>query len=99
MLIANNEAPFGGIMSSPMVMIVVFMVLFWVLFIRPQAKAQKLLRKKIEAMKIGDRVKTAGGMYGVIDRIRDNVVFIKCGDTIIEFDKQAIVDVLDKSEQ
>ncbi|MDO4770849.1 preprotein translocase subunit YajC [Porphyromonas sp.] len=47
-------------------MIVLMVVIFYFFIIRPQSKKQKDLQKAREALKVGDKIITAGGIYGVI---------------------------------
>lgn len=59
--------PAGGMggMSS-LIMIVLMIVIFYFFIIRPQSKRQKELDKARKAMKKGDKIMTAGGIYGTI---------------------------------
>ena len=43
-----------------------FFVVFYFLLIRPQQKREKEHKKEIEGLKVGDKVITAGGIYGII---------------------------------
>lgn len=44
---------------------------FYFLMIRPQQQAQKALKAQIAAVKRGDRVLTAGGIVGTVQKVRD----------------------------
>ncbi|MBQ9197582.1 MAG: preprotein translocase subunit YajC [Clostridia bacterium] len=52
----------------PMILIV---VVFYFFLIRPQRKKDKKVKEMLNALKVGDRVCTIGGMYGTITNIRD----------------------------
>lgn len=56
---------------SGMLMIVAMIVIFYFFMIRPQSKKQKEIKKAREAMKKGDKVVTAGGIFGTIKSIHD----------------------------
>ena len=60
---------------------IVFLVLiigvFYFILIRPQQKRQKEHRQLMEELKRGDKVITAGGIYGQIDTVSDENVVIK----------------------
>jgi len=60
---------------------ILFLVLilgaFYFLMIRPQRKRQKEHQHLIEELKRGDRVVTAGGIFGVIETISEDSVVIK----------------------
>jgi preprotein translocase subunit YajC len=61
--------------------IIVFLVLifavFYFLMIRPQRKRQKEHQQMMEELKRGDRVVTAGGIYGVVESISEDSVVLK----------------------
>lgn len=57
------------------VMILIFVV-FYFFMIRPQTKKQKELQKQRDAMKRGDKVVTAGGIYGEIKEVQENAFII-----------------------
>ncbi len=51
---------------SNILMIVLLVVIFYFFIIRPQTKRQKQLQKSREALKVGDKVVTSGGIYGIV---------------------------------
>lgn len=56
-------------------LIVLMVVIFYFFIIRPQSKKQKDLQKAREALQVGDKIITAGGIYGVIkDLNRETMV-------------------------
>lgn len=59
----------GGSSWSGMLMIIAMVVVFYFFMIRPQSKKQKEIKKAREAMQKGDKVITAGGIYGTIQSI------------------------------
>jgi len=61
-------------MVIPLVLIV---AVFYFLIIRPQRKKQKEHEKLIEELKRGDRVITAGGIYGIIENTSEDSIVIK----------------------
>ncbi len=67
--------------ETSMIPMIIFMVLifgmFYFLMIRPQRKRQKEHRQLIEELKRGDRVVTAGGIFGVIETVSEDSVVIK----------------------
>lgn len=52
-------------------MIVLLVVMFYILLIRPQQKRFKEHKEMIDALKVGDKVVTAGGLIGTLDKIID----------------------------
>ena len=63
-----EQAPNAGIMNIGM--IVLLIAIFYFLMIRPQNKKQKQIRKFREGLQSGDKVITAGGIYGKIKEIQ-----------------------------
>lgn len=85
----NGAAPGGG--YSGLIMIVVMIAIFYFLLIRPQQKKQKEMRKFREALKEGDHVVTAGGIYGKITGVKDTTFIINIGDGVnIKIDKGSV---------
>jgi preprotein translocase subunit YajC len=75
----------------PLVLIV---VVFYVLLIRPQQKRQRQLQETIAGLKIGDRIVTTGGIIGVITTVRDSSFVIRSADkSILEIARTAIADI------
>lgn len=61
---------------SLVILIVVFGAIFYFLIIRPQRRREREHRKLLQSLKRGDRVVTAGGLYGTIDKIDDDTVIL-----------------------
>ncbi|MBR0532990.1 MAG: preprotein translocase subunit YajC [Bacteroidales bacterium] len=86
-----GQAPAGGGGMFWIMMILLF-VIMWAFMIRPQRKQQKELEKFRSELKRGDKVVTAGGIYGVVDEIKDRSVLIKVdGEVKLRVDKNSIV--------
>ncbi len=61
----------GGAGTMNIIMIVALIAISYFFMVRPQQKKQKEIRKFREAISKGDRVITAGGIYGRVSDIRD----------------------------
>jgi len=90
----------GATSSDPMAMlfsfapIIIVILIFYFLMIRPQSKKQKELERMIAGMKKGDSVVTIGGLHGIVDNVGDNYVIIKADEnTKLKFAKSAIATV------
>ncbi|HEU4928653.1 MAG TPA: preprotein translocase subunit YajC, partial [Candidatus Krumholzibacteria bacterium] len=84
-LFAMMPADPSGAGPSPFSMLlplVGMLAIFYFLLIRPQQKRQKEMQKMISALKKGDRVVTASGMYGSIAGLRDDVVVVEIADGV-----------------
>jgi preprotein translocase subunit YajC len=84
-----------GAQSSPFSMLVpllLIMVVFYFFLIRPQMKRQKELKNFRDTLKKGDHIITAGGIYGKINNITDNVITIDAGNNVLlKVDKSAVL--------
>ena len=72
------EGAEGG--TSTIYMIIFVALLFammYFLMIRPQRKRQKEHQQLMEELKRGDRVITAGGIYGVIESVSEDSIVLK----------------------
>lgn len=73
-------------------MILLMFLIMWLFMIRPQRKQQKELEKFRSELKKGDKVITAGGIYGTIAEIEERTVLLRVdGEVKIRVDKTSIV--------
>jgi len=71
--------------------IIVMVVIFYFLLYRPQKKQQQQRKAMLDALKVGNRVLTIGGIYGTIEEISDKVIKLKIADqTTIEVARASI---------
>jgi len=96
--IAFAEGGDGGGFAS-LIPLILIMVIFWVLLIRPQQKRMKEHAAIIKSLKKGDKVVTGGGIYGRITNVKDNVVMIEIADGVIIKAKQDTVGGLQESPE
>lgn len=78
----------------PLVLIIVLFILY---VIRPQRKKEKETKAMINAMKVGDKVVTIGGICGKVAKIKDEYVFIETGNigtpdqkSVVKMERDAI---------
>lgn len=62
--------PFGSM--TTMVFMLGMIVVFWLFFIRPQAKRAKNQKKFIEDLQKGDKIVTIAGIHGKINQINED---------------------------
>jgi preprotein translocase subunit YajC len=94
---ANGQSgtPQNPIMAFlPMILLV---VVFYFILIRPQQKRAKEQRKMIEALKAGDKVITSAGIVGTVTSVRDTSVSLRSADAKMEVTKASVVQILDAS--
>ena len=81
----------GGSISFILMLALMFLVMY-LFMIRPQRKQQKELEAMRNALKKGDKVVTAGGIYGTVAEVDERTVLIKVdGETKLRVDKTSIV--------
>ena len=80
----------GGSISFILMLALMFLVMY-LFMIRPQRKQQKELEAMRNALKKGDKVVTAGGIYGTVSEVDERTVLIKVdGETKLRVDKSSI---------
>lgn len=84
----------GSPMSS-LLMIGAMIVIFYFFMIRPQSKKQKELKKFREALKVGDKVLTIGGVHGKILEIAESTVLINSEGSKMRIEKTAIAQTIE----
>ena len=80
-MLLQTPSGLGSALSSPLVMMVIVMGIFYVMLILPQQRQRKKLQEMLSALKAGDKVITNGGIYGVINGIDGDTVILKIADT------------------
>ena len=79
-------------MWSSLIFIVLLIVVFWLLFIRPQSKRAKEEQQFRNELKKGDRVVTIGGFHGKITEVKDTTVMLSIAPNMeVEIEKTALV--------
>ena len=82
------------------IMMILIFVVFYFFMIRPQTKKQKELQKQREAMKKGDKVVTAGGIYGIIKDVQEAAFIIEIAkEVFIKVDKGSVYASADDAQQ
>lgn len=72
-------------------MMILIFVVMWLFMIRPQQKKQKELENQRKQMKAGDRVVTAGGIHGKIEKVQDDTMMIEIAKGVsIKIDKSSV---------
>jgi preprotein translocase subunit YajC len=62
----------GGSGSFQFVFIGLMILVFWLFFIRPQAKKAKQQKSFIENLQKGDKVVTIAGIHGVVNKVNED---------------------------
>ena len=65
-----QAAPGGG--SFQFIFLGLMILVFWLFFIRPQAKKAKSQKSFIENIQKGDKIVTIAGIHGTVNKINDD---------------------------
>jgi preprotein translocase subunit YajC len=86
----------GGSPFSFLFMIAIFGVMIFILF-RSQKKEAQRRKNMIAAVKVGDKVVTAGGIHGEVASVKDDSFLLKIADNVkIEVTKSGVSSVQNK---
>ena len=81
-------------LSSLLLPIVCFGLIFYFLMFRPQQQRAKQQAKMLAAMKAGDKVITSAGIVGTVITVRDKTVTIRSSDAKFEVTKASITEIV-----
>ena len=99
----NGKQPSGWeqLLGGPLPMLIIFVVIMYLILIRPQQKRNREHRELISRLKAGDRVITSAGMYGTVSSVDEKTIELTIADNVvITISKNAVVNVLsDTSEE
>lgn len=60
-------------------MFIIMMIVLLLVMIIPQRKRDKKIKDMLASIKVGDRVRTIGGIYGTVTNIKDDIITISVG--------------------
>ncbi len=84
------QAQAGGDYSFLIMMVAIFAIMYFFM-IRPQNKKQKEIQNFRKNLEVGQEVISAGGIYGKVKAIEDNVVVLEIASGVkIRIDKNSI---------
>lgn len=82
----------GGTLGFLLPLILIFAIMYFLIF-RPQAKKQKQHQAMIESIKKGDKIVTAGGIYGTVAGIKEKekTLIVKIDDNVkVELSRSSV---------
>ena len=99
---AMGAPPAGGGEPSPIASLLPFALMFLVLYLlilRPQMKKQKQQQQMIDELEKGDQVVTSGGIHGLIQNIKDDIIVLKIAENVkIELSRSAVSRVVNNED-
>lgn len=73
-------------------MIGLMILVLWLFMWRPEAKRRKQMQQFRDGLKKGDKVVTAGGIYGVVKEIKETSLLIEVDSNVtLRIDKNMVV--------
>ncbi len=83
-ILAQAAAPAAeGNPYQMLITLVLIFVIFYFIAIRPQRKQQKELKARQDALKPGDKVISAGGIFGIVREVKDSTVRLEVAPNVL----------------
>ncbi len=77
---------------SFLIMIGLMVLVLWLFMWRPEAKRRKQMQDFRNGLKKGDKIITAGGIYGTVKEIKETTLLIEVdGNVTLRIDKNMVV--------
>jgi preprotein translocase subunit YajC len=102
-LLGFGQAPASGTQADPrgqaistIGMLVIMVVMFYFVLIRPQSKKAKDHAQLLKTIKPGDKIVTTGGVVGVVVTVKEKTLSIRSADSKFEITKSAISEVTER---
>ena len=95
-----NAAQGGGSWTS-LIFMGVLMVGLILIMIIPQKKREKQMKQMLDSIKLGQRIRTIGGIYGTVVSVKEDYVTIVSGpdDVRLTFVKGAVATIEEAEEE
>ncbi|HEY5915330.1 MAG TPA: preprotein translocase subunit YajC [Verrucomicrobiae bacterium] len=78
-------------------MLVIMVVMFYFVLIRPQSKKAKEHAQMLKTVRPGDKIVTSGGVVGVVITVKEKTLSIRSADSKFEITKAAISEITERS--
>lgn len=89
----------GALGYENLVLIGLVIVVIYFFMWRPQQKKQKAVQEARSAMKVGDKVVTAGGVHGFIREVGETYFLLEIADNVkIKIEKSSVYNFNDAPE-
>ncbi|MFI3289018.1 MAG: preprotein translocase subunit YajC [Rikenellaceae bacterium] len=77
---------------SPYIMIALMILVLWLFMWRPEAKRRKEMEAFRSGLKKGDKIVTAGGIYGIVKEVKETTLLIEVDSNVtLRVDKTMVV--------
>ncbi|MEZ4415383.1 MAG: preprotein translocase subunit YajC [Gemmatimonadota bacterium] len=93
LLLAQPREGANGAVVFLVQMMLFFVILYW-LFIRPQRKEQERFKQMVDAIKKGDEIVTSGGVVGTVVHVADDRLTIKSAESRLVIERARVARIL-----
>ncbi|GAB4169284.1 MAG: preprotein translocase subunit YajC [Wenzhouxiangellaceae bacterium] len=95
--LAQAAQPQQPSLIASMLPLLLIVVIFWLLIIRPQMKRTRQHREMVQALRVGDEIVTAGGLLGKITEVGESFVRVELADGVtVAVQKQSVAQLVPK---
>jgi preprotein translocase subunit YajC len=102
-ILAMGTPPASGTQPDPrnqmlttVGMLVIMVVMFYFVLIRPQSKKAKDHAEMLKSVKPGDRIVTSGGVVAVVVTVKEKTISIRSADSKFEITKSAVTEITER---
>jgi len=102
-LLAMGTPPAAGTQPDPrnqmlttVGMLVIMVVMFYFVLIRPQSKKAKDHAELLKSVKPGDRIVTSGGVVAVVVTVKEKTLSIRSADSKFEITKSSVAEITER---
>lgn len=97
---AGAKGGFGGFLGSIYFPLLAFFAITYFLLIRPRQKEQREHAKMLDAVKKGDHILTTGGLYGLVEGVKEKegILLVKIADKVkVEIARSAVASRVERT--
>src|SRR2546427_311562 len=92
----TQPAPKTAPVWTNIVPLLLMVVVFYFILIRPQQKKAKDHASLLKTLRSGDKIVTSGGVVGVVITVKEKTVSLRSADTKMEVLKSAISEITER---
>ena len=82
----------GSALQQVLIPMALMVAIFYFVLVLPMRKRQQKVQAFLQALKVGDRVVTSGGIYGSITRVNDQSIQLQIANNVrVEVSRAAVV--------
>lgn len=82
----------GGALQQVLIPMALMVAIFYFVLVLPMRKRQQKVQAFLQALKVGDRVVTSGGIYGSITKVNEQSIQLQIANNVrVEVSRAAVV--------